>query len=215
MIEQNVNLRNPFQQALGAELDKLPLLVREHFSLAGGKRLYRGMMRRIWHLDGWHSVLLNPLLQLASLSNTLFAETGTDVPFELENTVFEGKDGLVRMSWRRTFSLPGKTRRFDAVMAFDQKQQVIVDWFGEGPLSLEAELVAQVEGSELVIRSLKQRLIVGMLKIPLDPYLTAKATIREWASTDGNLEISVCLENPLLGAFFGYEGSFSPVKEPL
>lgn len=211
MTEQTTGLQNPFQQALGDEPDKLPLPVRQHFSLAVGKRLYRGTMRRIWHRDNWQGLLLTPILKLASLSNTLFAETGINVPFELENSVFEGKDGLVRMSWRRTFELPGKTRRFDAVMAYDKTHNVILDWFGEGVVSLEAELLPEIQGETLVIRSLAQRLVFGKLKIPLPPHLTATATVREWAAENGQLEINVRLENSYFGAFFGYEGSFSEV----
>jgi hypothetical protein len=36
--------------------------------------------------------------------------------------------------------------------------------------------------------------------------------VREWAASDGKLEINVVLENPLVGPFFGYEGNFSEVE---
>lgn len=211
MRQENDVLQNPFQHALGSELEQLALPVRRHFTLDHGRRLYRGTMRKIWHRSGWLGFALTPILYLASVTDTLFAETGENVSFELENMVFQGDDGRVRMTWCRTFYMSGKPRRFDAVMMFDEQQQIILDWFGKGSL-LEAELLPTVDDGALVLRSGAQRLALGPVKIPLPAFLTAKATVREWSAEDQNLEINVVLENPLLGAFFGYEGKFSEVE---
>ena len=117
----------------------------------------------------------------------------------------------MRMKWCRTFHLNGKPRRFDAVMIFDEQRQSILDWFGKGSL-LEAELIPTVDDGALILRSGAQRLILGPVKVPMPAFLTAKATVREWAASDGKLEINVVLENPLVGPFFGYEGNFSEVE---
>src|SRR5271156_4008686 len=132
MRQEKDVLKNPFQHALGRELEQLALPVRRHFTLDQGRRLYRGTMRKVWHRSGWLGFALIPILYLASVTDTLFAETDENVSFELENVVFQGDDGRVRMKWCRTFYLSGKPRRFDAVMMFDEQKQIILDWFGKG-----------------------------------------------------------------------------------
>jgi hypothetical protein len=96
-------------------------------------------------------------------------------------------------------------------MMFDERRQVILDWFGKGSF-LEAELLPSVDDHALVLRSGAQRLVLGPFKIPLPSFLSAQATVREWAAEGQNLEINVLLENPLLGPIFGYEGTFSEVE---
>ena len=77
----------PFATALGPLVDELPSPLRAHFAMSPGVRRYRGLITRVWRRQGVLGHLIVPFLWLASSMDTLFPETGNDVPFELENRV--------------------------------------------------------------------------------------------------------------------------------
>src|SRR5205814_1962993 len=120
--------RLPFEQALGTAIEGAAPAVKEHFLQPPGTQRYRGVMRRVWRCGGWRGLLVGPFLWIGSLTDKLFVNTGTDVPFELENTVTSLPDGRTEMSWSRTFHFSEGTRRFEGIMRFDPKRGVIVDW---------------------------------------------------------------------------------------
>src|SRR5437868_5076744 len=135
--------RSPFIDALGQDLDNASPGIKDHFSQSEGVRLYRGVMRKVWRRNGWQGSAAYPFLWLGSLTNNLVAETGTDVPFELENVIRTLPDGRTAMSWSRTFFFENVTRHFDAYMAFDPDRGVITDWLGKHG-HLEVELCPRV-----------------------------------------------------------------------
>jgi hypothetical protein len=199
-------LKNPFELALGDELKALHPLIYKHFSVNQGTLKYSGRMRKIWHLSDWRRIFLLPALYFASTLDMLFPEIGCDIKFELENRIAI-VNGQIEMAWVRTFMLPAKTRIFAADMTYDEKRQVIIDWFGKGYM-LEVELHPEIIDGMMLIKSGRQSLRLGLLRIPLPNFLAASATVREWTQDGVDHEISVILHNPMLGDFFGYEGSF-------
>lgn len=203
---------NPIQHALGESIKTLPPLVREHFSLTSGRAVYRGKMNKIWRRGGFAGALAVPLLWLGSLSNTLFAETGEDIPFELENWIKTEPDGHVTMGWYRTFTFGKNVRHFNAVMSFDDHKKVVRDLFGNNGF-IEAELHLSVRNGEFVLQSGKQRLKFGTIYLPLPAIFGGFAKVREWQKDECSLAISVTLNNPILGDFFGYEGTFMKVEQ--
>jgi hypothetical protein len=197
----------PFQAALDIRIRDASPKVREHFSLGAGTHRYRGIMNRIWRRDDWRGRLAKPFLLCGSLANTLFAETGDNIPFELENTVTIQPDGRAQMSWIRTFFFGNRPRRFDAVMEYDAKNRVIIDRIGL-TRHLEVELYPRVDDGAIVITSGRQWFRIGRWRLPVPRWFAGTASVREYQTTDGKLGISVTISNPLLGDFFGYEGSF-------
>jgi hypothetical protein len=207
---------NPFQAALGGSLDAASPSVREHFARPAGTYAYRGVMRRVWRRGGWRGRLGSPALWLARFANTLFRNTGTDVPFELVHEVVPEADGSCSIRFRRTFHFPGVVRRFDAHLTYDPARAAIVDRLGRGGL-LEVELHPWVDADAgaLCLRSGRQWLRAARyLRVRLPGWLAGAARVREWQEPGGRLGISVVIHNPLLGDFFGYEGTLAPARAP-
>jgi hypothetical protein len=204
---------NPFQAALGRELDGAAVRVRDHFARPPGTYRYRGVMRRVWRRRGWRGRAATPALWAARLAHTLFPETGDCVPFDLEHTVEALPGGQTCMTFRRTFHFPCSRRHFDAHLTFDLARGAIVDRLGRGGL-LEVELHPWVEreSGALHLRSGRQWLRAGSrLRVPIPRRLAGHARVVEWQEPDGGLGISVVVSNAILGDFFGYEGTFRPV----
>lgn len=200
----------PFQAELGVAIESAAPLVQKHFLQCGGTRRYSGTMTRVWRCKGWKGTVVRPFLWLASLSNTLFAETGVNVPFELENRVTAQADGGATMSWMRTFRFPNRTRHFSASMGYDPDRRAIVDWLGRAS-HLEVELHASIDDGTVVVESGRQWLHLGGWRIAIPSSLRGNARVREWQVSNDTLGICVTISNPLIGKFFGYEGTFSEV----
>ncbi len=201
----------PFQAELGVAVESVAPLVRKHFLQSDGTRRYSGTMTRVWRRGGLKGALARPLLWIASLSRTLFAETGVNVPFELENTVTAQSDGRATMSWIRTFRFPHRTRQFPASMCYDPDRRAIVDLLGRGSY-LEVELHASVDDAAVVVESGRQWVGLGGWRIAIPGCLRGNAHAREWQVSDDTLGVCVTISNPLIGEFFGYEGTFSEVS---
>ncbi len=204
----------PLRRALGTKLADLDPLVRDHFGMPEGERLYRGVMRRIWRRGGLLGALLSPLLRMTARNDTLFPETGSNVPFELYHSVSRGGHNEISMIWARTFRFPDITRRFDAIMVYSEERECLVDWLGVDG-RLEVELHATTEGAGLRLRSGRQWLRVGGCKVGLPEWLVGRADVLETRGPTGDLNIMVAVENPLVGQVMGYEGYFSRVDEPV
>jgi hypothetical protein len=202
----------PFYPALGAACESLPPRLREHFLQPPGTRRYRGTMRRVWRRGGWQGTIIRPMLWLASFSDKLLAQTGADVPFEMEHTVAVLPDGRATMTFDRWFRFPRRTRRFSALWVLDAERTRVLDLIGRDR-RLEVELDLKVEEGAAVVRSGRQWVRIGPLRLPRPGWLSGHAEVREWERPDGALEVRVTIRNPLLGAFFGYEGSFARVEE--
>lgn len=206
-----MSLLLPFEAALGPGVAQASPRVREHFLQPPGTRRYRGRMTRVWRARGWRGLVSAPVLWLGSRAHLLFSETGEDVAFELENVVTAHPDGRARMTWTRTFRFPRATHVFHAVMVHDPERGLIDDRLGRRGL-LEVELAPRVEHGGVVVDSRRQWLRLGRLRVPLPAWLAGHARIHEWEDAQGRLAIRVTVSNPLLGAFFGYEGSFERVE---
>ncbi len=200
----------PYLAALGSAIEEASPKVREHFVQPSGIRRYRGVMRRVWRRAGWRGRVALISLRIGTWTDAVFAETGMNVPFELENIVNHLFDGRATMTWSRIFHFPQGTKRFHALMVFDPERGVLVDWLGESG-HLEVELHPQVQDRAIVVRSGRQWLLFGPIRVPIPRLISGHARIHEWQQEDGSLGICVTLWNPLLGEFFGYEGSFFKV----
>jgi hypothetical protein len=201
----------PFEAALGSAMENAAPRVREHFLQASGTQFYRGVMRRIWRREGWRGRLAAPFLWIGLLANTLFHETGRDIPFTLENTVTNLPDGRISMTWIRRFYFRNCCRGFDAVMIFDRARGVIVDQIGL-TRHLEVELHPRVHDGAMILESGRQWFRIWRWRMPVPRWFAGTAHVREYQISDTELGISVTISNPLLGNFFGYEGVFGPAR---
>jgi len=166
-------------------------------------------MTRIWRAEGMRRWITAPFLWIGSWMQTLFPETGEEIPFRMVNHISVSADGTTRMTFERTFSFPGVHRRFQATMRFCEREGLILDALGAAGFLL-VELEPSIREGAITICSGRQWLtFFGLpLRIRLPGFLVAHATIHEWQESEDSLGIRVAISNPLLGPFFGYEGAF-------
>ncbi|MDA0563415.1 DUF4166 domain-containing protein [Streptomonospora sp. S1-112] len=198
-----------FRRALGADFDRLHPRLRRRFStgLATGEAcLGRGTMDRIWRGGAW----VQPFLLVGALRNILVPRTGRGVAFTIENTPYRDSFGRQAVSFVRTFALPGGARRFDAAMVYSPERGCVVDYLGtHHHLAVDLHPGVDAHGA-LVIRSGAQRLREGPLDVGLPGLLSGAALVREsYDEAAGCFRVSVRVSHPVLGAVFGYEGSFT------
>src|SRR5262245_3062324 len=204
-------MESPFARLLRNDIHRAAPLVRAHFAPAAGIQRYEGVMSRVWRVEGVRRWLTAAFLWVGSSMDTLFPETGVDVPFTIVNRLIRSADGTTRMTFERTFHFPRVVRRFDATMFYDSEGDAVLDILGPRR-HLLIELVPAIEDADggITIRSRRQWLTpFGLpLRIRLPGFLIADATIRQWQASDASLGISVIISNRLLGPFFGYVGEF-------
>jgi hypothetical protein len=199
----------PFRQALGTDLERVAPLVRLHFAPPPGIHRYEGVMTRVWRAVGVRRWLTAPFLWIGRGMHTLFPETGTNVPFAIVNHVYRGADGVMRMTFDRTFRFAHVERRFVATVHYDAVGGQLLDVLGR-PGHLLVELVPAIEGRGMTLGSRRQWITPfgWSIRIPVPRVLAGDATIQEWQEGESSLGIRVTISNPLFGAFFGYEGRF-------
>lgn len=154
---------------------------------------------------------LYPIFHLGVMWKLLFPERGEDIPFTITNTPLIGVNGERQIHWERVFYFKNKKRYFNALMSLDAKRNIIKDYLGE-PRLIYSDLVmtAMADGS-LQIDSKDQRLVLGMIEIPLPRLFQGLASVNERYVEEKNVfHIKVVVTNPIIGTVFAYEGEFSP-----
>ncbi|MCF2530726.1 DUF4166 domain-containing protein [Yinghuangia soli] len=203
-----------FQRAMGArEFGRLHPELRRRFGVgldAGESCVGTGTMGRIWHGTPRTRPLLRPFLAFGDRRHVLLAETGTDVPFTIENYPYLDSFGRETVTFVRTFRLPRRHRRFDATMVYSERRGCVVDYLGTHQhLAVDLRFAATPRGG-LEIRSGAYRLYEGILGVRLPRPVVGQALVREsFDDGAGVFRISVRVVNPLVGPVFGYDGSFT------
>lgn len=196
-----------FQRALGADFDRLHPRLRRRFGVDGRTDLGcvgTGMMDRVWR----GAAFTAPFLRLGTLRHVLFPETGTGVPFTIENYAYTDSYRRPTLTFVRTFEVAAhRRRRFDATMVWSPRRGVLVDYLGTHQhLAVDLHLDVDAAGA-LTIRSGAQRFRGGL---PCPPALSGEAHLREWYDDrTGRFHIEVRVTNRRFGPLFGYTGSFT------
>ena len=201
-----------FQQALGDGFDRLHPRLRRRFGVDGERDqgcVGTGVMDRIWRGPAF----TRPFLSLGTLRHILFPETGTDIPFTIENYAYTDTFGRPTLTFVRTFRVrPHRRRRFDATMVYHPDRDVIVDYLGTTQ-HLAVDLDVSTDGSGgLLIRSGAQ-LFRGGLRCPA--LIAGDAEVHErWDEPSQRFHIRVSVTNRRFGPLFGYHGSFTASYVP-
>jgi hypothetical protein len=204
-----------YRRALGADFDRLHPQIQARFDLSsacGEGSVGTGVMERIWRAP-WFT---RPFLMLGTSRHILFPETGTDVPFTIENWPYVDTFGRETVTFVRTFSLPGIRRRFDASMIYSDRRGCVVDYLGTHQhLAAEVALAVDDRGG-LRLRTGTQRFYAGRVGFEFPPALSGRGDVHEWWDDDrGCHRIEVVVSNPVVGRLFGYRGSFTATRRPI
>lgn len=198
-----------YQQQLGADFRRLHPQLQARLALHSSvPRAFvgEGTMERVWH----GPVYTLPFLWIGLQRHIMFPETGTNIPFRIENYAYRDSLGRETVTWIRRFAFPGgPTRCFDATMIFSPARGQIVDYLGTHQhLAVDIDLSVSARGG-LLLRSGAQRFYEGPLAFRFPSFLVGLASVEEWFddATD-QFRIQVEVTNPRFGRLFGYHGAF-------
>jgi hypothetical protein len=184
-----------YQRVLGSELAGLKPELQTYFSARGGVGIGAG----VFEVAGSPIRVLRPVLSYLAWRRILFPEYGHDVPFDITNT--PRPDGGLEAV--RIFHLPGRDRQLEDTMRVVDGR--LHDFLGRRR-GFEVRMVITITDGLLQMRSDRQWLHLGRLRIPLPPFATV--TVNEsWSN--GRQRVDVRLWSPLLGEWFRYAGSFT------
>jgi hypothetical protein len=198
-----------FQQALGAEFDRLHPHLRRRFGFRsedGIACVGVGVMDEIWRGPAFTL----PFLYLGSTRNILFPERARDAPFTIGNYAYRDAFGRETLTFAREFDLPGgRRRRFDATMIYSSARGRIIDYLGTHQhLAVELAVSVDADGG-LHIRSGAQRFYEGLIGFRFPATMTGSAEVHEWYDEDAHcFRINVTVSNRRFGPLFGYRGRF-------
>ena len=134
-----------YQQAMGADFDRLHPKIRERFGFSsedGVAAIGTGVMDELWH--GRFYTL--PFLYVGTWRRIMFPERGRDIPFTIANYAYRDSLGRETVTWIRTFQAR-KTRRFDAYMILGPGRGKVVDYLGSHQhLAVDLELSVDDRG---------------------------------------------------------------------
>ena len=210
-----VQMASPFAHGiLENEPGRLPEAFRQQFLGTPDddrETFLSGTMDTIWRRHAW----LWPMFSMLARADILFPETGRDIPAEMIVRNYRTEDGRPWQSWERTFDFGHVRRRFDACVTFDPRRGQTIEHTGPGG-RLEAPWRMELEGGRMMIDALAIFLRIGRLRLRLPRLLSAgvRAIQTTDAATPDQIHIDLSLHNPLLGAVFGYEGTFRVERRP-
>ncbi len=195
-----------FESALGADFDRLHPMMRRRFGVgldSGEACVGRGVMTSI-RRGPWWTV---PFLQIGRLRNILIPDTGTDVPFAVENFPYLDPLGRETVTFVREYTLGAKRRRFDATMILNDGR--IVDYLGTHQhLAVDLDLRVDEHGG-LLLTSDAQRFYEGPIGFRFPMLFSGRAFLHEYYDdNDQRFHIDLEVRNHRFGFLFGYRGMF-------
>lgn len=200
-------MRSVLQQALGADFARLRPELQAQYQLWSGSHracIGRGVMERIWRgpFYTW------PFLWLGGQRRILFAETGRNVPFTIENYAYIDRLGRETFAWIRTFALPAR-RRFDEWLTFSGGSGELVVFAGSHQhLAVKLRASVDTDGA-LLLETGAQSVALGPLWFRFPRMLSGTAEVREaYLDWESRFEVDVHIAHTFWGPIFGYRGKF-------
>lgn len=201
-----------FEEALGPDFDRLHPQMKRRLRVGLGSSeacVGHGTMSSISR-GPWWTV---PFLQVGRLRNILIPDTGTDVPFVIENYPYLDPLGRETVTFVREYSIGRKRRRFDATMILDKGR--IVDYLGTHQhLAVDLDLRVDERGG-LILTSDAQRFYAGPLGFRFPMLFSGRARLAEYFDdVDERFHIDLEVRNHRFGFLFGYRGTFTAEWTP-
>lgn len=201
-----------FEEAMGADFSRLHPMLQRRFGVglhSGEACIGRGVMTEI-RRGPWWTV---PFLQIGRLRNILIPDTGTDIPFVIENYPYRDPLGRETVTFVREYAIDGHRRRFDATMVLDAGR--VVDYLGTHQhLAVDLDLAVDDSGA-LILTSDAQRFYEGPVAFRFPLLFSGRARLRErFDDDDGRFHVDLEVTNDRFGFLFGYRGSFTCDWQP-
>ncbi len=149
-----------------------------------------------------------PFLWLGAKRRIMFAETGRDIRFKVENYAYVDGHGRETLTWTRTFQFP-KPRRFDETLIYSESRRCAVVYAGTHQhFAVDVKFWVDERGS-LCLQTGRQRLYEWRMGIPFPMLFSGHARVVEsFNDAEERFEVLVDISNPIWGRIFGYKGWF-------
>lgn len=189
-----------YRAALGAAFDGLSPVMRRYFgpipsgSAGVGEGRYDVVGPRYPRLS-------RPFLRIAARLGILFPESGTNVPFVVENRLLP--DG--RLAGSRYFGFPTVTRVMRDVMRADR--DVIIERLGVNGV-FELELQPRVAAGGMRLTSTRLAIHAAGRRLPLPRIARVTVEERDDPDVPGGQRVDVRVRMPVVGEVFRYSGAF-------
>jgi len=186
------------QKTLGQDWNKLPPVIRRHYSVPkDSNTCLKGKME-----IGFPSFLL-PLISLIHLCGGLVLRCGTHIETKVEKTISPNNTKLL---WRRTliYSDNKKDYFYSSMFYLNDHELIETVRFGFG-----LRLKISVENGNLVYRSNGHTWQCGSLRLTFPDWLVlGEATIIESPLSDQQFRLDFSIKHPLWGNSYWYHGVF-------
>ncbi|WEG08844.1 DUF4166 domain-containing protein [Microbacterium horticulturae] len=199
-----------FARGIGADFDKLHPMMQKRFgvSVANGRACVgTGVMHEIRRSPWW----ARPFLLLGATRNILFPESGSEVPFRIDNYPYIDDFGRETVTFIRTMHVgPGRRRRFDATMIYSERRGCVVDYLGTHQhLPVDLDLSVTERGGLRLISG-EQRFYEGPIAFRFPLLFSGRAHLTEHYDDErGSYVIDLAVRNRIVGLLFGYRGEFT------
>lgn len=190
---------------MGGEENEIPEVFQKQFLYSvdnDAEVILEGKMDKVWHRPVW----LRPLFWLLAWLDILFPETGKNINCKMTIIGGRGEDGRVYQKWNRTFHFDRK-RYFNAVMTYSDNHKAVTERFGTVKFIVVLWGIEFISPTTIKIITKGNYLTLGRywIRLPFAPIVSVTETAINKNTLHICLEISVLI----LGAIFGYEGTFN------
>ena len=161
-------------------------------------------MTRIWPGPFY----VAPFLALGARRRVMFPDTGTDIPFRIENYAYIDSFGRETLTWARAFQFEWE-RRFDETLIYSERRGRAVVYAGDHQhLAVDLDLSVGAGGS-FVLKTGAQRLYEWPIAIRFPGFFSGTAHVEEsYDDGENRFKVTVAIANRFFGPIFGYEGWF-------
>lgn len=203
----------PFERALGPKFASLHPKIQEQYAIRPSDEFYwrGGGTMSVVRNGGWH---VRPFASLGARRRILFAETGRDVPFIIENHAYVDSYGRATVTWLREFDFE-IPRRFDEYVVYCEERKTAAVLAGTRQhLAVDLSL-SVIEGGALHLRGGGQWVTAWGIRAPFPRLCSGDAVVTERYLEDrGCFEIDVRIQSPIVGTLFEYRGEFTLERVP-
>ncbi len=194
-----------FEREVGETWDTLHPRVRERYGIEtseGREAIGVGQMAKLGH-----SRRAIPALWAGPIDDTLFPESGTDVPFRILTSPFLDSNGNEALILDRRFETD-PPRRFVDTLRWNPNRGCLTDLYGHRGL-IAADLHITADHGALVLSIGTQWLRLGDRYVELPELCSINGRLCDWYDDErGRFRVAADITNPLVGQVIGYEGSF-------
>jgi Domain of unknown function (DUF4166) len=205
---------SPLEPVFAGNEGHVPFAFREQFLAspdASFDVVLRGKMHRIWRRPRW----LDPLFKALGGARILVPETGSNVPTVLRVLARRNSAGRPYHVWYRTFWFPNhRPVPFPTTIVYDPAIDHVVDLVGpKNMLYMVWKARFTPPGTfTLNTHSIAIRLMGRRIWLPRLVWRWALGVVRFVQRVDENqddtVHVELIISHPLLGDFFGYNGTF-------